>query len=93
MRLSATLAELHTVRKALEEAEARAVEEKRLFEEQTTSFEHRIDLLTQRLDGLLKNYQVSAAYHWQPGEPWARLEALSRLLTTSLGSRSKRKPF
>ena len=45
--MSAALAELHTVRKALVEAEAHTVPVERLFEEQTTSFEQRIDLLTQ----------------------------------------------
>ena len=57
-RLSATLAELHTVKKAMEETETRARAEKALFEERTASFEQRIDQLSQRLENLLKNYQV-----------------------------------
>ena len=57
-RLSATVADLHTVKKAMEETETRARAEKALFEEQTASFEQRIDQHSQRLDALLKHYQV-----------------------------------
>ncbi|VDM26924.1 unnamed protein product, partial [Hydatigera taeniaeformis] len=56
-RLSATVADLHTVKKAMEETDTRAQAEKALFEEKTASFEQRISQLSQRLDGLLKQYQ------------------------------------
>ena len=42
----------------MEETETRARAEKALFEEQTASFEQRIDQHSQRLDALLKHYQV-----------------------------------
>lgn len=60
-RLSATVADLHTVKKAMEETDTRARAEKVLFEEQTASFEQRISQLSQRLDSLLKQYQVSGS--------------------------------
>ncbi|KAM7536560.1 hypothetical protein Aperf_G00000085464 [Anoplocephala perfoliata] len=70
-RLSATVADLHTVKKALEQAESRARAEKNLFEEQTSSFEQRIEQLNQRLDRLLKDYQ---AYRRSTESEFARLE-------------------
>lgn len=57
-RLSATVADLLMVKKVVEETESRARAEKNLFEEQTSSFEQRIEQLSQRLDRLLKDYQV-----------------------------------
>ncbi|VDD82706.1 unnamed protein product [Mesocestoides corti] len=56
-RLSATVAELHTVKKLNEEIELRSKAEKDLFEERTGSFEQRIDEMGQRLDALMKRYQ------------------------------------
>lgn len=53
------MAELHTVKKLNEETEIRAKAEKALFEEKTANFEKRMDQIGQRLDELLKHYQVS----------------------------------
>ncbi|KAH9282261.1 RUN and FYVE domain-containing protein 2 [Echinococcus granulosus] len=70
-RLSATVADLHTVKKAMEETETRANAEKALFEEHTASFEQRISQLSQRLDGLLKQYQE---YRRSTESEFSRLE-------------------
>ncbi|KAL5969989.1 RUN and FYVE domain-containing protein 2 [Taenia solium] len=70
-RLSATVADLHTVKKAMEEMDTRARAEKALFEEQTASFEQRISQLSQRLDSLLKQYQE---YRRSTESEFSRLE-------------------
>ncbi|KAL5106211.1 Early endosome antigen 1 [Taenia crassiceps] len=70
-RLSATVADLHTVKKAMEETDTRARAEKALFEEQTASFEQRVSQLSQRLDSLLKQYQE---YRRSTESEFSRLE-------------------
>ncbi|VUZ41379.1 unnamed protein product [Hymenolepis diminuta] len=57
-RLSATVADLHTMKKVLEETEACAKAEKSLFEEQTASYEERVENLGERIEVMLKDYQA-----------------------------------
>ncbi|VDO09603.1 unnamed protein product [Rodentolepis nana] len=57
-RLSATVADLHTMKRVLEETQGRAKAEKNLFEEQTASYEERIENLDERIKVMLKDYQA-----------------------------------
>ncbi|KAM3171514.1 hypothetical protein ACTXT7_016474, partial [Hymenolepis weldensis] len=57
-RLSATVADLHTMKRVLEETEACAKAEKSLFEEQTASYEERVENLGERIEVILKDYQI-----------------------------------
>nr|CDS25307.1 Rab GTPase binding effector protein 1 [Hymenolepis microstoma] len=57
-RLSATVADLHTMKRVLEETQGRAKAEKNLFEEQTASYEERIENLGERIKVMLKDYQA-----------------------------------
>lgn len=52
------MADLHTMKRVLEETEACAKAEKSLFEEQTASYEERVENLGERIEVMLKDYQV-----------------------------------
>ncbi len=60
--MSATVAELHSVKKSNEETEIRAKAEKALFEEKTANFEQRMDQMSQNLETLMRNYQVCCTF-------------------------------